>query len=92
MNLNYEQATSNKHQCRIFAAENKRTMIDEKAKVNLREIANKKLAESGWKQTELAQMLGLTKQGMNNYLKGRANLTYEQVERLLQVFDLIKNE
>lgn len=60
-------------------------MIDEKAKVNLREITKRKLEERGWKQVELAKMLGMSKQNINDYLHERSNLTYEQVERLLQI-------
>lgn len=67
-----------------------KAMIDEKAKVNLREIAKTELKKRGWKQSELAMMLDMTKQSMSNYFHERQNLTYEQVERLLHVFDLIK--
>lgn len=61
--------------------------IDDRAKVDLRAITKKKMAEKMWNQVELAMLLGTTKQVVSNWLNGRQNLRYELVERLLQVIE-----
>lgn len=65
--------------------ENLLKMIDENAKVNLREITKERMKKEGWTQAELAFLMGTTKQVVSNWLNGRQNLRYELVERLLQV-------
>lgn len=66
--------------------------IDEKAKVNLRKITEKRMEKEGWSQAELARYLGTTSQVVNNWLKGRQNLAYERIERLLQILGCFKDE
>ena len=67
---------------------NGEAVIDTKAKVNLREITRNKMEQEGWSQRELAFRLGTTSQVVNNWLHERQNLSYELVERLLQVLEI----
>lgn len=58
-------------------------MIDENAKVNLREITKERMKKEGWTQVELAFLMGTTKSVINGWLKGRHGLEQEKIERLL---------
>lgn len=67
-------------------------MIDEKAKVNLRSLTRKKMEKEGWSQVELAKMLSLSPQNLNDWLQRRSGLAYDRVELLLSILDIIPRD
>ena len=62
-------------------------MIDENAKVNLRELTRRKMKQEKWSQAELAYLLGTTKSVVCDWLHERRDFGQERIERLLQLLE-----
>ena len=64
---------------------NKDTMIDEKARVDLRAITRIKMEENEWTQAELSKLLGTKRSVVCDWLHNRSDFSQEKIERLLQL-------
>lgn len=57
---------------------------------DLNSVIKLKIKESGIQQQEVAALLGITKQSMNNYLRGICFFNKERLEEILALFDIVQ--
>lgn len=63
-----------------------------KKPLDLRAIFRRHMKWKGMNQTQVADMLGVSRQYISGYLNGRFNISHDHLERLLEYFDLIKDD
>lgn len=61
-------------------------------KPDLRRRLYREMKKRGMNQTQLANVLGVSRQQISMYFRGVTNLSYDSTEKLLDYFDLIKEE
>lgn len=56
--------------------------------VVIRERVERRLKEMGMKQIELARRVGITKQELNAFIRGRQVISLEKLERIFEILGL----
>lgn len=61
-----------------------------KKPLSLRTLFYNEMKKREMSQTDVANLLGVSRQYVNGYLMGRFNISHDHIEKLLDYFDLVK--
>lgn len=61
-----------------------------KQQLSLRTLFYNEMKKREMSQTDVANLLGVSRQYINGYLMGRFNISHDHIEKLLDYFDLVK--
>ena len=63
-----------------------------KQQLSLRVLFATEMHKREMSQAELARVIGVSRQYLNGYFSGRYNISHDHIEKLLDYFDLIKQD
>jgi len=64
--------------------------MPKKKPLSLRATFLKAMEKNGMRQSDLAELLGVSRQYINGYFAGRYNISHDYIERLLDYFGLVR--